>query len=313
MGPWVAVELLFGEARDLPSEIASLVGFLAVLSLNAARAHRAARLLLIGIANGCVLAGALLFDEKAGGTLPFFALAALPLLLFGPNERRMMVAGVALPFLLFVACQTGAANRLLGIRPLPAPSWWFAANVVSAFAVAFVVPFFFYRSNLRAEASLERMGREKLKRVIDSNLHRRRARQALRVHRGGQRHVPQPARLLAPRAGDGLRRSQDHRAPRPARLHLRPRPRRATEPRHNLGLRADVSPQGRRRRPGAGGRGPARRRRGRGGGVRSRPHRPEERRGPERHAAREPGGPAPARPLQLGRLPRARTPLTACC
>ena len=134
MGPWVAVELLFGEARDLPSEIASLVGFLAVLSLNAARAHRAARLLLIAIANGCVLAGALLFDEKAGGTLPFFALAALPLLLFGPNERRMVVAGVALPILLFVACETGAANRLLGIRPLPAPSWWFAANVVSAFA-----------------------------------------------------------------------------------------------------------------------------------------------------------------------------------
>jgi len=170
MGPWVAVELLFGEVRDLPSEIASLVGFLAVLSLNAARAHRAARLLLIAIANGCVLAGALLFDKKAGGTLPFFALAALPLLLFGPNERRMVVAGVALPIFLFFACETGAANRLLGIRPLPAPSWWFAANVVSAFAVAFVVPFFFYRSNLRAEASLERMGREKLKRVIDSNL-----------------------------------------------------------------------------------------------------------------------------------------------
>ena len=79
--------------RATAAEIASLVGFLAVLSLNAARAHRAARLLLIAIANGCVLAGALLFDEKAGGTLPFFALAALPLLLFGPNERRMMVAG----------------------------------------------------------------------------------------------------------------------------------------------------------------------------------------------------------------------------
>jgi len=174
MVPWTAVELAFGEARDLPSELASLVGFLAVLSLNAARAYRAARFLLIAIANGCVLAGALLFDPKAGGTLPFFALVALPLLLFGPTERRMLVLGAALPVVLFVACDTGVAARLLlrllSIRPLPAPSWYFAANVISAFAVAFVVPFFFYRSNLRAEASLERMGREKLKRVIDSNL-----------------------------------------------------------------------------------------------------------------------------------------------
>jgi PAS domain S-box-containing protein len=117
-----------------------------------------------------VFVGALIFETGAGGTLPFFALVALPLLLFGPSEMVMMGLGVALPLLLFTACETGFAARLFAVTPKPTPVWYFAANAASAFAVAFVIPYFFYRTNLRAEAAIERMGREKLTRVIDSNL-----------------------------------------------------------------------------------------------------------------------------------------------
>jgi PAS domain S-box-containing protein len=170
MVPWIAVEALFGHAPNLLWELGFLAGFLIVLALEGLRAHRAARLLLIVLANLCVLAGALMFEPSAGGTLPFFALVALPLVLFGSADGLMLGIGALLPALLFAVSQFGAPARWLSIHPQPAPSWYFAANVITAFAIAFVVPFFFYRSNLKAEASLERIGREKLKRVIDTNL-----------------------------------------------------------------------------------------------------------------------------------------------
>src|SRR5262249_17850512 len=113
---------------------------------------------------------ALMFPRSAGGALPFFPLVGLPLLLFGPTERAMLTLGAFLPAALFAASETGAVARWLAIQPKPAPIWYFAANAARAFAAAFVVPLFFYRSNLRAEAALERIGQEKLKRVIDSNL-----------------------------------------------------------------------------------------------------------------------------------------------
>jgi len=81
-----------------------------------------------------------------------------------------VVSCVALPPLLFVASVSGFAGHVLAVTARPAPPWYFAANAPSAFAVAFVIPFLFYRSNLKAEASIERLGRQKLSRVIDSNL-----------------------------------------------------------------------------------------------------------------------------------------------
>jgi PAS domain S-box-containing protein len=78
--------------------------------------------------------------------------------------------GAALPVLLLAACKTGVATSLLGMQPRPAPDWYYAANAGTAFALAFLVPFFFFRSNVRAEAALARMGQEKLKRVIDADL-----------------------------------------------------------------------------------------------------------------------------------------------
>lgn len=169
MGAWLAIELAFGDRFGLVWESAFLAGFALVLALNAHQHDRTARFALLLVANGCVSAGALFFAD-AGGSLPFFALAALPLLLFGPGEWGTIAAGAALPVLLFSLCESGLLARLLGLHPRLAPGWYLAANAFSAFVVAFLVPFFFYRSNLRAEAALERVGQERLKRVIDSDL-----------------------------------------------------------------------------------------------------------------------------------------------
>jgi PAS domain S-box-containing protein len=75
-----------------------------------------------------------------------------------------------LPVLLFAALETGLANDLLRVPRHAAPPWYYAANAATAFVMGFLSPFLFYRANLRAEAALERIGQEKLKRVIDSDL-----------------------------------------------------------------------------------------------------------------------------------------------
>ena len=170
MAVWGYIEASFGDHHNLPWEVAFTAIFLAVLVLNGSGAHRAARLLLVVNANVCVFAGALLFTEGSGGALPFFGLAALALLLFGPEEWLLASLGALLPALLFALCKSGVACNLLGITPRTAPDWYFAANAVTTFALAFLVPFFFFRSNVKAEASLQRMGQEKLKRLIDADL-----------------------------------------------------------------------------------------------------------------------------------------------
>ena len=170
MTSWAYFDAAFGDHGSLPWELGFLAGFVAVLGLNAKGAHRAARFLLIINGNLCVLAGALLFAESSGGLLPFFGLAAISLLLFGPKEWPLATLSAALPALLLALCKTGLAVSLFDVAPKPAPDWYFAANAATTFALAFLVPFFFYRSNLKAEAALQRMGQEKLKRLIDADL-----------------------------------------------------------------------------------------------------------------------------------------------
>jgi PAS domain S-box-containing protein len=167
---WAYVEASFGIRATLPWELGFLAGFVAVLALNASGLHRAGRLLMIINANICVFAGALLFTDPSGGILPFFAMAAVALLLFGPDDWLPATLGALLPVVLLAACKTGFAANLLSIQPKPAPNWYFIANAATAFALSFLVPFFFFRSNLKAEAALARMGQEKLKRVIDADL-----------------------------------------------------------------------------------------------------------------------------------------------
>src|SRR3954469_215466 len=167
---WTYVEAAFGDRATVPWELGFLAGFLGVLALNASGAHRTGRLLMIINANACVFIGAVLFTEPSGGILPFFAMAAVALLLFGPEDWLPAALGAALPAVLLAAYKTGAVAHLLPIHPRPAPGWYFVANAATAFALSFLVPFFFFRSNLRAEAALARMGQEKLKRVIDADL-----------------------------------------------------------------------------------------------------------------------------------------------
>ncbi len=170
MGAWAAAEATAGSGGNVLWELGFMAAFLAVLGVSAAGAHRAARLFLLVTANVCVFTGAILFTEASGGCLPFFAMAALPLLLFGPGERLLAALGAVLPALLLVACKTGLAVAFFSLHPRAAPSWYFAANAATTFVLAFLVPFFFFRSNLNAEASLQRLGQEKLKRVLDADL-----------------------------------------------------------------------------------------------------------------------------------------------
>src|SRR5262245_40333271 len=143
MATWAYLEASFGDVASLPWELAFLAGFLSVLALNASGAHRAGRLLLIINANLCVFAGALLFTEPSGGTLPFFSMAAIALLMFGPREWWLATLGAALPAVLLAAVKSGVAASVLSIEPQPAPGWYFAANAATSFALAFLVPFFF--------------------------------------------------------------------------------------------------------------------------------------------------------------------------
>jgi signal transduction histidine kinase len=170
MTTWAALEVLFGDRAILAWELGFLAGFMAVLGLNAGGAHRAARLLIIVTANLCVLAGALLFTGQSGGTLPFFAMAGISLLLFGPGEWLLAALGAAVPALLLAACETGIAAQVFPLQTRPAPGWYYAANVATTFALAFFIPYFFFKSNLRAEAALQRSGQEKLKRLLDADL-----------------------------------------------------------------------------------------------------------------------------------------------
>src|SRR5215831_15803077 len=62
MGPWLAVEALFGASSTIPMEVGFLAAFGGVLGLNAMHAHRAARLLLVVSANVTVFIGAVAFD-----------------------------------------------------------------------------------------------------------------------------------------------------------------------------------------------------------------------------------------------------------
>ena len=170
MGTWATVEAVMGDQSNLLWELRFLAGFVAVLGLSAIGFHRLARFGLVITANICVFAGALLFTDSSGGFLPFFAMAAMPLLLFGPDEWPLATLGAALPAVLLILSKTGFAAHLFSIHPRPAPNWYFAANAATTFVLAFLVPFFFFRLNVRAEASLQRIGQWKLKRVIDADL-----------------------------------------------------------------------------------------------------------------------------------------------
>jgi PAS domain S-box-containing protein len=170
MTTWGICEAADGDLTNLPWEIGFSLGSAACMLANALGHHRAGRFGMLFIADGAVFAGAVLFEPGSGGTLPFIAMGGLPFLLFETSEFVLLGLGTILAIVLFAWCETGAANAWLGIPMKPAPSWYFAANAATAFAVSFLVPFVFYRASARAEDDLERLGKERLTRLIDSNI-----------------------------------------------------------------------------------------------------------------------------------------------
>ena len=166
---WAYVEAAFGNRATLPWELGFLAGFVGVLALNASGAHRAGRLLMIINANICVFAGALLFTEPSGGILPFFAMAAVALCCSVPMTGCPRRWAPWLP----QRCSPRArrASRHICCRfTRGPPRLVLRRQRRHRVALSFLVPFFFFRSNLKAEAALARMGQEKLKRVIDADL-----------------------------------------------------------------------------------------------------------------------------------------------
>jgi PAS domain S-box-containing protein len=157
-------------APDIGLELVLAVGFASCLILNSLHLHRAGRIALILVANGAIFLGAVLYDRDSGGVLPFVPIIALPFLLARPSEKWLVWVGAAVTVALFGLAESGTINRLFGIERLPTPSWYFAANAASAFICAFLLPFFLYRSNQRAEADLERRGQEQLDRLIRSSI-----------------------------------------------------------------------------------------------------------------------------------------------
>jgi PAS domain S-box-containing protein len=170
MAGWALFESWAGAAAELPLEVGLAAGFALPPVLNVFGRHQLARGTLILVANVTVFTGAVLFEKSSGGTLPFVAMVALPLLLCRPQERFLLLGGALASVALFAFCESGAAARLLGIGPRPTPSWYYAANAATAFVCAFLLPLFFYTANRRSEAALERSGREKLERLIQSSI-----------------------------------------------------------------------------------------------------------------------------------------------
>jgi PAS domain S-box-containing protein len=167
---WVLAELGGHHViSDIWLELGLAVGFATCLILNALHRHRAARIALILVANSAVFLGAILYDRDSGGELPYVSIIALPFLLARRSEKWLVSTG-AVTVALFALSETEVVNRLAGIERLPTPSWYFAANAASAFICAFLLPFFFYRSNQRAEADLERRGQEQLERLIHCSI-----------------------------------------------------------------------------------------------------------------------------------------------
>ena len=267
------------------------LGFVAALPGGAGGvgggAHRLARLLLLLTANVCVFAGALLFTEPSGGVLPLLRAGGAAAAAVWPGRvaagRRWAPRS---PRCCSSPCKTGLAAAIFSRSS--------EAGAVLVLrgqrrrrrsSLAFLVPFFFYRSNLRAEASLRADRTGEAQAGDRRRPHRRRARPALGPHRGRQRHVPEPARLHAARIWRPGALDLTAIAPRRRSTPTSPATGRAAELRAELGLRADLPAQGRHDRADAGRRRAPRRERRRGGRLRPRSDGAEARRSPAGHAA----------------------------
>jgi PAS domain S-box-containing protein len=170
MTGWTIFEATAGERENLPWEIGLAIGFAACLLANGLGHHRIGRFGMLFLADGAVFFGTVLFEPGSGGSLPFIAMAGLPLLLFDTSESILLGLGTLLAVVLFAWCEGGAPGEWLRIHPRAAPPWYFAANAATAFGTSFLIPLIFFRASARAEADLDRIGKERLRRLIDSSI-----------------------------------------------------------------------------------------------------------------------------------------------
>jgi PAS domain S-box-containing protein len=170
MTGWAIFEATAGDRENLPWEIGLVFGFAACMLANGLGHHRIGRFGMLFLADGAVFVGTILFQPGSGGSLPFIAMAGLPFLLFDPSESILLGLGTLLAIVLFAWCEGGVPGAWLHIHPRAAPSWYFAANAATAFGTSFLIPLVFYRANARAEADLEHIGNERLRRLIDSSI-----------------------------------------------------------------------------------------------------------------------------------------------
>ena len=171
MGAWAAVEGAAGTRESVGWELGFAAAFLAVLALSAAGAHRLARLLLLVTANVCVFAGALLFTEPSGGAAALLRDGRPPAAAVSARANGCRsTLGAALPALLLVACKTGLAAALFSVHPRRRRPGTSRPTPSRRSSSPFWSPSSSSASNLKAEASLQRIGQEKLKRVIDADL-----------------------------------------------------------------------------------------------------------------------------------------------
>jgi PAS domain S-box-containing protein len=170
MTAWAIFEVTAGDPQTLPWEVGLAFGFAACLSANALGHHQAGRFGMLFMANGAVFIGAVLFEERTGGSLPFIAMVSIPFLLFDSSEFVLLTIGTILAIVLFGVCESGEANLWMHLQPRAAPSWYYAANAATAFVLTFLVPLIYYRASSRAESDLERIGKERLSRLIDSSI-----------------------------------------------------------------------------------------------------------------------------------------------
>src|SRR4051794_26908141 len=95
MMTWALFEIGAGNLGNLEWELGLALGFATCPLLNALGRHRAARIALILVANGTIFVGAVMFNKGSGGSLPFVAMIALPVLLSRPSEKLLLVGGAA--------------------------------------------------------------------------------------------------------------------------------------------------------------------------------------------------------------------------
>ena len=152
MGIWATVEAVIGDQGDLLWELRFLAGFVAVLGLSAfdftidwpVSASSLPQIFVCSPARFC----SPVIPAGFSPSLRWRPCRSCCLGLTNGCWRRWALPSPPLAD----RFQDGAGGKICSpFIPRPAPGWYFAANAATTFGVAFLVPFFFFRLNVKAE------------------------------------------------------------------------------------------------------------------------------------------------------------------